>query len=139
MPANLKVLVDLDVILDVVQRRQPFYSASSAVLAHAETRTIDGFVAAHSVTTLFYLVARFASARQARVAVGQIVSILQVAAVDDAVIAGALQLPYGDFEDAVQMMAAVRAGAEYVVTRNIDDYKVGPLPALRPAELLALT
>ena len=45
---------------------------------------------------------------------------------------------YDDFEDAVQMMAAVQAGAQYVVTRNVQDYKAGPLPALQPAELLAM-
>jgi hypothetical protein len=43
-----------------------------------------------------------------------------------------------DFEDAVQMMAAVQADAQYLVTRNVQDYKAGPLPALQPVELLAL-
>ena len=138
MAARPRVLIDIDVILDVVQLRQPFYAASSAVLALAETGKIKGFVAAHSVTTLFYLVARYVSVQQARVAITQIVSILSVAAVSGAVIKEALQLPYGDLEDAVQMMAAVRAGANNIVTRNVDDYTNGPLPALRPAELLAL-
>ena len=41
-------------------------------------------------------------------------------------------------EDAVQMIAAVRGGAAYLVTRNAPDYRAGPLPALQPAELLAL-
>jgi hypothetical protein len=54
------------------------------------------------------------------------------------VIAQALQLPYRDFEDAVQMAAAVRVGAAYLVTRNVADFRTGPLPALQPAELLAL-
>jgi len=57
---------------------------------------------------------------------------------DEATIEQALNLPYTDFEDAVQMMAAVQAGAQYLVTRNVQDYKAGPLPALQPAELLDL-
>jgi hypothetical protein len=36
------------------------------------------------------------------------------------------------------MMAAVRTGVEYLVTRNVRDYEPRPLPALRPAELLPL-
>jgi predicted nucleic acid-binding protein len=63
---------------------------------------------------------------------------LSVAAVDQAVVEQALNLPYRDFEDAVQMMAAVRAGADYLLTRNVQDYKIGPLSVLQPAELLAL-
>jgi hypothetical protein len=58
--------------------------------------------------------------------------------VDQAVIEQALILPYRDFEDAVQMMAAVRSGVDYLVTRDVQDYESGPLPALQPAELLPL-
>jgi hypothetical protein len=36
------------------------------------------------------------------------------------------------------MMAALRSGAHYLITRNVQDYKAGPLPVLQPAELLAL-
>ena len=99
---------------------------------------IDGVVAAHSWTTLFYLYARDQSAAQARVHLTELLQFLPVATVDQAVIEQALNLPYRDFEDAVQMMAAVRAGADYLLTRNMRDYKAGPLPVLQPAELLAL-
>jgi hypothetical protein len=58
--------------------------------------------------------------------------------VDHVVIEQALNLPYPDFEDAVQMMAAVRSGVSYLVTRNVRDYGMGPLRALQPAELMAL-
>jgi predicted nucleic acid-binding protein len=138
MPADIRVLLDVDVILDVVQRREPHYAASSAVLAYIERGAIDGLVSAHSVTTLYYLVTRYGSEEQARVVVSQITSLLEVATVDKTTIRSALQLGYRDFEDAVQMVAAVNAGASYVVTRNVDDYTIGPLPALRPAELLPL-
>jgi hypothetical protein len=54
-------------------------------------------------------------------------SFLSVAAVDKEVIEQNLNLPYQDFEDAVQMMAVVRAGVGYLVTTNVRDYKAGPL------------
>ena len=138
MAAEFKVLIDLNVILDVLQPREPFYDTSARVLAAAETGLVEGWVAAHSLTTLFYLLARYQSAEQARVALTDLLTLLSVAAVDHEVIEQALNLPYPDFEDAVQMMAAVRSGARYVVTRNVRDYGLGPLPVLKPAELLAL-
>ena len=138
MAADLNVLIDLNVILDVLQRREPFFDMSARVLAAAETGLVGGWVAAHSLTTLFYLLAKAQSAEQARVALTDLLTFLSVAAVDHAVIEQALNLPYADFEDAVQMMAAVRSGMQYVVTRNVRDYGMGPLPALQPAELLAL-
>jgi predicted nucleic acid-binding protein len=138
MAARLSVLVDLNVILDVLQHRQPFYETSARLLAMAETGQIEGWVAAHSLTTLFYLYARHGSAEEARVKLGELLNILAVAAVDQKVIERALELPYQDFEDAIQMTAAVQAGAQYLITRNVPDYKAGPLPAISPAELLAL-
>jgi predicted nucleic acid-binding protein len=132
------ILIDLNVILDVLQYREPFYVTSARVLASAETGRIRAWMAAHSVTTLFYLLAMDRSAEQARVAIGDLLHILSVAAVDQHVIERALALPYRDFEDAVQMVSALRSGAQYLVTRNVHDYRAGPLPVLQPAELLAL-
>ncbi len=132
------ILIDLNVILDVLQRREPFYEMSARVLAGIEMGKADGWIAAHSVTTLFYLLARYQSADRARVVIGDLLSVLSVAPVDQSVIERALPLPYRDFEDAVQMMAAVQAGAQYLITRNVCDFQAGPLPVLQPVEFLAL-
>ena len=138
MPDAFRALLDINVILDVLQRRQPFYEDSAAVLAGAETGRLTGLVAAHSVTTLFYLLAKFGSPDTARVNTIELLSVLEVAPVDGHVLEQALALPYHDLEDAVQMAAARQAGAEYLVTRDRAGYAAGPLPALAPAELLAL-
>lgn len=138
MEAKLRVLIDLNVILDVLQQREPFYAMSARVLASAETGRVEGWIAAHSITTLFYLYAKHETVEQARVKLTELLSILSIAAIDQTVIEQALTLPYRDFEDAVQMMAAVRAGAQYLITRNVPDYSGGPIPALEPAELLTL-
>ncbi len=66
MPDGCRALLDINVILDVLQRRHPFYDDSAAVLAAAETGKIIGLVAAHSVTTLFYLLAKYGSPETAR-------------------------------------------------------------------------
>lgn len=138
MAPKASVLFDLDVILDLLQPREAFYDLSARALAAAETGVVEGWVAAHSLTTLFYLLTRYQSADQARVALTDLITFLAVAPVDQAVLEQALNLPYSDFEDAVQMMAAVRSGVQYLVTRNVRDYRAGPLPVLQPAELLAL-
>ena len=138
MSAKLRILIDLNVILDVLQQREPFYATAARVLACAETGIVEGWVAAHSLTTLFYLLAKYQSVERARVTISELLSFLSVAPVDQAVIEQALNLPYHDFEDAVQMMAAVRTGVQYLVTRNVQDFKSGPLPILQPAELLPL-
>jgi len=138
MPDAPRALLDVNVILDVMQQRRPFYDDSAAVLAAAEAGRLSGLVAAHSVTTLFYLLSKYGSSDQARVHTVDLLTVMEVAPVDRHVIDDALALPYADLEDAVQMAAARRAGAGYLVTRDRTGYAAGPLPALTPAELLAL-
>ena len=134
----LTVLIDLNVILDVLQKRQPFFETSAHVLALAEQHAFRGVWSVHSITTLFYLYAGDQTADMARVAITELMQFLSVAAVDQQVIEIALGLPYRDFEDAVQMAAAMHAAADYLITRNTADFKWGPIPVLTPGEFLAL-
>ena len=138
MAARIKALIDLNIILDVLQKRQPFYDASARLLAAVEMGKLEGWLAAHSITTLFYLVAKVQSPQQAKVVITELLQFLSVAQVDQTTVEQALNLPYPDFEDAVQMMAAVQSGVQYLVTRNPQDYKEGPLTVIQPAELLSL-
>jgi predicted nucleic acid-binding protein len=138
MAARLKVLIDLNIILDVLQKRQPFCDSSAQLLAAAETGKLEGWLAAHSITTLFYLIAKARSPQQAKVVITDLLQFLSVAQVNQTTLEQALNLPYADFEDAMQMMAAVQSGSQYLVTRNPQDYKEGPLIVLQPAELLSL-
>ena len=138
MALKIKVLFDLNVVLDVLQQREPFYETSAQLLAYAETGKIIGYIAPHSLTTLFYLIEKDQSSAHAKVAITSLLQVLEVATVDQSTIEQALSLPYRDFEDAVQMMAAVQCKAEYLVTRNVKDFQPAPLSAIQPSELIAL-
>ena len=133
-----QVLFDLNIILDVLQNRTEFYDLSAILLAFAETGKIQGWLAAHSITTLFYLIAKDKSAEQARVILTNLLQFLKVAPVDQNTIEQALSLPYRDYEDAVQTIAALQIHADYLLTRNIRDYDPAPIEVVLPAELLSL-
>jgi len=135
---KLQVLFDLNIIMDVLQERQDFYDFSARLLAYAERGAIQGWLAAHSVTTLFYLIAKGKSPDQARVTLTSLLQFLKIAPVDQNTIEQALNLPYRDFEDAVQMMAALQIHADYLLTRNARDYQPAPMEVVQPVELLAI-
>jgi hypothetical protein len=104
----------------------------------AARRELDGFVAAHSVTTVFYVVERERDRRTALTAVGDLLSVVGVAEVGSADFQRALTFGLKDFEDAVQVAASLRIGADFLVTRNGKDYKSSPVSVKTPGELLAL-
>ena len=132
------ILVDLNVILDVIQFRQPFYNESARVLDAVVRKEVVGWIAAHSVTTLFYVITRQRNRETAVSAITSLLDAFTVATVDDSVIRKAIVWGWAEFEDAVQMAAAASTGVDYLITRNIRDFKTDIMPVVQPAAFLTL-
>ena len=130
---KVRVMFDLNVVLDVLARRQPHYTDAARVWTYVESGWMEGLLAAHSVTTLFYLMRRHLGLPQAKVALHDVLQVFRVATVDQDTIQAALILDWNDFEDAVQATAAVASEITYLITRNEVDFAGGPIPTLHPA------
>jgi predicted nucleic acid-binding protein len=133
-----RVLIDVNVLLDVFARREPFYEDASRVWALAENGQIEGCIAGHSYTRLHYLIGRQISREMATWAIQQILKVFSVAEINGTVLENAIMLGWADFEDALQATAAQGAACNYVITRNTRDFDNQPLVALRPADFLAI-
>lgn len=66
-----------------------------------------------------------------------LLGLVRAVAVDHELLLKAYSLGWEDFEDAVQAVCALEAGADYLVTRNPDDFEPLTIPVVTPAELLA--
>jgi predicted nucleic acid-binding protein len=132
------ILIDLNILLDVLQKREPFYETSAGLLATVETGRVEGYIAAHSITTLFYLIQKGRSASDARAMITNLLQLLKILPVDQGTIEQALNLDYRDFEDAVQMISAVQNKMDYLVTRNTKDYQPALLPVVQPVDFLSM-
>jgi predicted nucleic acid-binding protein len=137
MPDKPTVLVDINILLDVLQKREPFFETSARLLSLIENGKLKGFIGSHSVTTLFYLIKKDRSSAEAKAIITNLLQFLKVAAVDQNTIEQALILDYRDLEDAVQMISAVQSKADCLITRNIKDYQPPLLSVLQPVEFLA--
>ncbi|HVS65419.1 MAG TPA: PIN domain-containing protein [Thermoanaerobaculia bacterium] len=131
-----RLLVDLNVVLDVLLDREPHAAASAALWAAVEEGRVGGLVPAHGVTTIFYLVAKERDRTDARRVVSDLLAVFGVAAVDEAVLRRAAALEMPDFEDAVAAAAAEAAGCDAIVTRDPAGFGGSPVEAIEP--LLAL-
>jgi len=133
-----KILFDTNVVLDVLLDRQPYGEASASAWAAVETGISVGMLAAHSVTTIHYLIRKEKGNVKAKQIASAILRVFGVATVDGAVIQEALQLPLSDFEDAVTAAAARRAACECIVTRDPRGFRGSPVRPLTPEALLPL-
>jgi predicted nucleic acid-binding protein len=133
----LKVLVDVNVVVDVLLGREPWAGDSARLLDAAERKKITAYVAGHTVTTAYYIVARSGGARKAATAVTDLLRIVRIVPIESADFAQALVLGMTDFEDAVQAAAAAKIGADYIATRDEKDFRRSPVEARSPSEILA--
>jgi predicted nucleic acid-binding protein len=132
----MKVLLDLNVLLDVVLNRQPWVDESKQVWDASQSRAFEGFVVATGLTNLFYIVRRQADRDRARTAVRTCLASFEFIAVDQQRLREADSQTGADFEDNVSVACAVSAGMDAIVTRNPADFTHSAVPVLTPTELL---
>ena len=134
----MKIIIDLNVLLDVIQKRQPHYDASAKVLSRVLNGQVDGVLPGHAVTTIYYVVAKYADRNRADDAVDWMINHFAIEAAGKAVFVRARSLNMKDFEDAVVAALAERTGCDYIVTRNVADFAGSPVPAITPLAFLSI-
>lgn len=132
------VLVDTNILLDYIMKREPFYEDAKKVMEICSTDSADGCVALHTVTTFWYLLRKLPEETR-RVSLKSICELLQVVGTShDEVLRAIDSVDFKDFEDCIQSKCAKTANAEYIITRNISDFELSEIPAVTPQQFLAL-
>lgn len=134
----MRVLIDTNVVLDVLQERQPFVEKAVAIFAMVERNELTGLLCATTLTTLAYLFAKAAGKQPAIKHLRELLVLFEVAPVTRAVLEGALASRTSDFEDAVLAHAALHASVDAIITRNLRDFANSPVRAYTPTQWLAM-
>ncbi|MCD6294982.1 MAG: PIN domain-containing protein [Deltaproteobacteria bacterium] len=125
-------------ILDVPLDRVPFSEHAADLMPKVERSEINGLLCATTVTIIHYLLSKFLDKEEAIKSINSLMALLEVASVNRLVIENALKAKFTDFEDSVLHESARHAGVEYIVTRNIKDFKKSKIPAFTPTEFLSM-
>ncbi len=131
-------LLDINIVLDYLQQREPWYRMAKALFLAEAQEKVDLFIAANTVATIHYLIRQKDSKKKALAKIGMLLRRLRIAGVTGAAIDGALRLGLDDQEDGIQAAAAVEAGIRVLVTRNASDYgRIESLQILSPEVAVA--
>jgi predicted nucleic acid-binding protein len=134
----VKLLLDINVVLDVILARSPWIHEAAPLLSAVEEGRAEGYVAGHTITTIHCIVAKEKGRQVAATAVTDLLRIVHAVPLGDADFQQALVLGLADFEDAVQAAAALKIGADYLITRNEQDFRGVPVPIRTAGEILTL-
>jgi predicted nucleic acid-binding protein len=138
MTFTKRLLLDTNILLDVVLARKPHAEAAEMLWAMIEEHDAEGRLAAHAITTFYYLLRRQRDHAQSKQAVHSLLQVFKVATVDGQAIHEALRMPGSDFEDCVTAAAAHRSGCTLIVTRDPRGFKGSPVEAVTPEAAIAI-
>lgn len=133
----MRVLLDTDVVLDIMVARLPLAQVSGQLLDLASKGMFEAYVSSITPVNIFYVARKAKSVGNLREALRQLLQTVRVCPIDHSVLAAALDLPFADYEDAVQHAAAAAGKLDAIVTRNLKDYSSATLPVFSPADFLS--
>ncbi|MBQ7313939.1 MAG: PIN domain-containing protein [Clostridia bacterium] len=135
----MKLLIDTNVILDILLKREPFFEDSYQAIRTAINNNDECYISVTAATDIFYILRKaLQSAEQAKEYLGSLARLAEFTDVLAVDALDALSSEVADYEDAVVEAVADRIGADYILTRNIKDYLNAKIPAITPTELLNL-
>ncbi len=131
----MKILFDTNVILDVLLDREPFADMAAKLMSMVEKGKIKGFLGGTTITTIFYLASKIAGKKKAKSEINKLLTLFEIAPINQTVLKEAVNLQFTDFEDAVLHEAAKQSDVHGIVTRNIKDFKKASISIYTPDEL----
>jgi predicted nucleic acid-binding protein len=136
---SITILVDTNILLDHLDNREPHRKNASRIFELCAEENCRGVIAAHSITNIFYILRKKFSSRERKDILLNLCNLFDVSGIDHTKLVEALQNNIiDDIEDCLQMSCAKAVEAEYIVTRDLEDFSQSPIPAISPENFLKL-
>ena len=133
----MRLLIDANIVLDVLQKREPYWKDSSVIWKLCETEQAEGYISTLTFANLMYVVRRELDPAQIRDVLDKLRLIFRFADFTAADMEKAAEMGWDDFEDAIQAAAAERIMADSIITRNVRDFRNSKVIAFTPSEFIA--
>ncbi len=132
------LLIDINILLDYLLKREPFYNDAKEIINFCGEDNINGYIALHTITTLWYILRKVPD-EQRRLTLKSVCDIFEITGTThDEVINAIENSNFKDFEDCIQTKCAKTAKADYIITRNPNDFSLSEISVLTPQEAIKL-
>ncbi|MCD7824164.1 MAG: PIN domain-containing protein [Oscillospiraceae bacterium] len=133
----MKLLIDANILLDVLQNRKPHVDESSIIWKLCETEQTKGYISALTFANLVYVMRKELEPEKIEEVLKSLSLIFEFVDLSASDLSKAAQLKWDDFEDALQSVTAERIHADFIITRNVRDFAKSKVVAFTPGEIIA--
>lgn len=133
-----KILIDLNIILDFLNKRN-FHKEAAQLINMCVEKKLDGYLCAHEITTLSYFLLKEQKDKTKVInTLTALLDIFSIIPINESILRDSLISPISDYEDAVIEVSSMKNNLDYVITRNISDFKLSRIPSLTPEQFFLL-
>lgn len=137
----MKVLLDTNVMIDVLQNRQPWCEAGKDVFLLIANKQVTGCVTAKQIADIHYFSRKQfkeqenidAKCRNVITKIMALFELLDTLAID---CQDAIAYENNDYEDAIMISTAIRSGVDGIITRDKSHFKSAPLSVYTAEEFV---
>lgn len=132
-----KLLIDNNIVLDLLAKREPFYYSAAYIFSLADKNKHELSVSALTIANTNYILSRSKSAKEAREIIRKLRAFVQILPIDAKVIDLAINdSGFSDFEDGLQYYSAIQNDLDIIITRDLNDFKASKLPVMTAEEFI---
>jgi predicted nucleic acid-binding protein len=132
------IIIDINIFMDFLFKREG-HEKVVEIFKFCIKGITKGFICAHEITTLYYFLNKSIKEKnKVKKSISGIMRRFQVIETNEKILRQSLYSEIDDYEDAVIEVSANVHKAEYILTRNIKDFKKSTVKAITPEELLMI-
>ena len=137
----MKAVIDTNVIVDVLQNRQPWCEDGKTIFMAVATNQITGCITAKQAADIHFFSRKQFTGQEnvdqkARDVLSKLLTLFELLdslAIDSM---NAFGISNNDYEDAMLIESASRSGADCIITRNTEHFQVSPIKVFTPEVFL---
>jgi hypothetical protein len=135
----MEVLIDTNIVLDWFIKREPFYETAKTLLSKCWFSNIRSYLTVHSICDLLYIIDKKFDTSEKKKLLQLLINRNDIISESKSDIESFIKNEnWTDLEDGLQMQSAKNCKLDYIITRNISDFKDSSVPAIEPEAFLKL-
>lgn len=132
----MKLFLDTNILIDILERREPFFLAATNLLELGKQKKVELFVSTLTMVNCVYIVRKKLGRDAVVDSLRAVRSFVSISPMGENVFDNAIKSSFTDIEDAVQYYSALAAGCDYIITRNGKHFPKEEVPVMTADEFL---
>lgn len=133
----MKIFLDANILVAVLNKEYPMFTYTARVLSLADNTKYEIYTSPICLAIAFYFAEKKSGKKEAKRKISLIASKINIAEADQKIVLQAAEdKSVDDFEDGLEYYSALKAGCNWIVTEDKNDFHFSKIPVVTARQFL---